>query len=64
MFAYFDFDNHFVNMFRTGSFYARLDFNKFSLRKLNQEFVNMSESSNFNHFIDKVSVLDSFRSKL
>lgn len=44
MFAYFDFDNHFVNMFRTGSFFARLDFNKFSLRKLNQEFVSASES--------------------
>ena len=44
MFAYFDFDNHFCNMYRSGSFYARLDFNKFSLQKINSEFVNASES--------------------
>ena len=44
MFAYFDFDNHFTNMFRSGSFFARLDFNKFSLQKLNTEFVSARES--------------------
>ena len=43
-FTYFDFDSHFTNMFRSGSFYARLDFNKFSLRKLNAEFVTANES--------------------
>lgn len=43
MFSYFDFDNHWTNMFRTGSFYSRLDFNKFSGRKARSDFVNAAE---------------------
>ena len=43
MFSYFDFDNNFSNMFKTGQFYARLDYNKFSATKLNAEFVNAHE---------------------
>lgn len=44
MFAYFDFDNHFSNMFRSGSFYARKDYNKFSITKLNAEFLSATEA--------------------
>ena len=40
MFAYFDFDSQFVNMYRSGQFYARTDYNKFSLVKLNDQFMN------------------------
>ena len=43
MFTYFDFDNHWVNLFRTGSFYARLDFNKFSNSKVRADYVNAAE---------------------
>ena len=42
-------------MFRSGSFYARLDFNKFSLRKLNAEFVNAKESMAIFHRGNEVS---------
>jgi len=42
--TFFDFDNHFTNMYRSGSFFARLDFNKFCQRKLSDDFVNAAES--------------------
>ena len=44
MFSYFDFDNHFVNMYRAGQFFARLDCNKFSLTKLNAEYLDFKDN--------------------
>jgi len=40
MYTFFDFDAQFINMYRSGQFYARNDCNKFSLVKLNDQFMN------------------------
>ena len=44
MFAFFDFDNTFCNMYRSDKFYARTDCNKFSTTKLTAEFNNYHDN--------------------